>query len=689
MLILFVLATSAIAEGIKGDANGDGRVSVTDITAVASYILGDTPANFDIHMADAYGDDRISVTDISALVTLIMGGEVESAKKDTIYIKYSGNDVVVVGEVNENVHIIQEQADVKVVIEKNPNIVINLSGKSDNGRFAINADTLVTLQLAGIDLTSSHAPAINSYGKHKIHVELVDGTNNCLKDGKSYSFNDSMETANGCLSAQGALTFSGKGALIVRGKSKHAIYSKKSIVFNGGSFEVPEASSDAIHSGKSVTIESGNFKLNGMKSEAIELDNDFTMEGGTIEMNITGESAKGIKCGGTMIINDGIIIATASGALKNKDGNLSYCTILKCDSSMTVKGGKLDLVNNSAGGKCISVDKNCTITGGIMRLETNADGAEYINANSETDYYTSKCIAADDSIVIQCGTINCLSTGVGGKGIVAGNYMEIGVNTDTVYNQSLIINVETTNVSIVNDEEKDERYGCPKAIKSGNILNIYSGNIFATTFGIGGEGIECGKEMYVYGGNIECNTYDDGINVGGKIDVINGFVYCNSINNDGVDSNGKITILGGVVIALNQGQNNESFDAENYSLDIFGGTVFGIGRQRVHLQDCSSPCYNTINTYSTDGYATSSIAIERGKYVYILKGNSVIMALQSTFDTDNAYITITNDKLIANEEYKICQGDMPSSPGESFFDDKFITGGTPVNSTEILKFIAK
>lgn len=685
IVVLLVLATSAIAEGIKGDANGDGRVSVTDITAIASYILGDTPANFDIQMADVNGDGRISVTDISALVTLIMGGDADaSAKKDTIYIKYSGNDVAIVGEVDKNIHITHEQADVKVVIEKNPNIVINLSGNSDNGRFAINADTLVTLQLAGIGLTSSHAPAINSYGKQKLHIELVDGTNNYLKDCKTYSFNDTLETANGCLSTQGALTFFGKGTLTVRGKSKHAIYSKKSIVFNGGSYEVPEASSDAIHSGKSVTIESGNFKLNGMKSEAIELDNDFTMEGGTIEMNITGAGAKGIKCGGDLNISGGSIQANALGALKNKDGDLSYCSIIKCDGNATITDGTFQLTNNSPGGKCISVDNDLVVLGGIFMLETNGDGDAYVSKEGLTDYYTAKCLSSNNTIRIVNGELTCISRGKGAKGIVAENSLFVGS-----YSSIPIINIETNGVAIVNDVINDERYGCPKAIKANEEVYIYSGNISILTKGMGGEGIECNGQMNVFGGNIQCITYDDGINVGESLEINGGNLMCFSENNDGIDSNGRIAIKGGRVISMSNGNVDESFDSEQGQLFLTGGTAFGIAPSDVDIATTGRPYYNTpFSTINSDRTRLSGISVLKGKYYSICdEGGRVIMSVRSYLTTDHAFFFASSRLLDEERVYSIYESSSVNNSTYSIFNDYYSEGGElSADASLVLRF---
>lgn len=686
--LLFFLAIASVAAYIKGDANGDGRVSVADMAIIASHIMGDNPANFNEKQADVNGDGRVSVADISALATLIMGGDViydaEKIKKDTIYIKYCGSTVTVSRDEIEDVQITYDQADVQATIGKNPNIVLCLSGNSEDGRLSINADTLLTLQLAGVELTSSHAPAINSYGKQKVNIELADGTKNNLRDSKTYTFSNADEVANGCLSAQGALTFTGNGELTLRGKSKHAIYSKKSITFRGGTYNVLEAASDAIHSSKSVTIEGGDFKLNGMKSEAIELDNDFTMEGGTIEMAITGAGAKGIQCGGDLNISGGTIQAIASGALKNKDGDLSYCSIIKCDGNATITNGEFHLTNNSPGGKCISIDDNLVIMGGILMLATNGDGDAYVNTEGITDYYTAKCLSSNNTIRIVNGELTCISTGKGAKGIVAENSLFIGS-----YSSIPVIKIETNGAAIVNDIINDERSGCPKAIKSNKEIYIYSGNISVSTKGMGGEGFECNGQMNVFGGNIQCLTYDDGINVGENLEINGGNIMCFSENNDGIDSNGRIAIVGGHVISMSNGNVDESFDTEEGQLFLAGGTAFGISPSDVDVATTGRPYYNTpFTTINNDRTRLSGLSVLKDKRYSICDENGkVIMSVRSYLTTDHAFFFASSRLLDEDKVYSIYESSSVHNPTYSILNDYYSEGGElSADASLVLRF---
>ena len=62
-----------VRNNLLGDANGDGTVNVTDVSAVISHILGRTPDGFNATAADVNADDVINVTDVSAIINIILG----------------------------------------------------------------------------------------------------------------------------------------------------------------------------------------------------------------------------------------------------------------------------------------------------------------------------------------------------------------------------------------------------------------------------------------------------------------------------------------------------------------------------------------------------------------------------------------------------------------------------------------
>lgn len=72
-----------------GDVNGDNTVNGTDLAALASYLLGTTPATFYSVAADMNKDEVLNGTDLMAIASYILNGgteeEVTEATKDDDY----------------------------------------------------------------------------------------------------------------------------------------------------------------------------------------------------------------------------------------------------------------------------------------------------------------------------------------------------------------------------------------------------------------------------------------------------------------------------------------------------------------------------------------------------------------------------------------------------------------------------
>ena len=52
---------------IRSDANDDGKINITDVTTIASYLLGDVPEVFFEDSADANKDGKINITDVTTV----------------------------------------------------------------------------------------------------------------------------------------------------------------------------------------------------------------------------------------------------------------------------------------------------------------------------------------------------------------------------------------------------------------------------------------------------------------------------------------------------------------------------------------------------------------------------------------------------------------------------------------------
>ncbi|MBO7115841.1 MAG: dockerin type I repeat-containing protein, partial [Prevotella sp.] len=75
---------------IKGDANGDRQVNVTDIVATVNYIMNKPSADFNFEAADVNGDKEVNVTDIVGMVNIIMKDGTQNTREAMSILRRSG-----------------------------------------------------------------------------------------------------------------------------------------------------------------------------------------------------------------------------------------------------------------------------------------------------------------------------------------------------------------------------------------------------------------------------------------------------------------------------------------------------------------------------------------------------------------------------------------------------------------------
>ncbi|MBQ8737719.1 MAG: carbohydrate-binding domain-containing protein [Bacteroidaceae bacterium] len=259
----------------------------------------------------------------------------------------------------------------------------SVSGASENGSLLINGDYKLSIELAGLALTSSKGPAIDIQCGKRIAVYLKEGTVNTLTDGKG-------GTHKGAFNTEGHPEFEGGGTLNVTGNTKHAICAKEYLQFkkSTGHINILGAVSDGIHCGKGKqNDDNSHFKMNGgiitvnnVGSDCIDADDYGCMfiNGGTLNLNVTTSDGVGLKC-------DSIIRMTGGEININVKGTISEG--IRTSYAAYFDGGtiKIDAVGNGTKGLRA---KKCTKTtdpvknGGYIYLngtdlEINVSGSTY------------------------------------------------------------------------------------------------------------------------------------------------------------------------------------------------------------------------------------------------------------------------------------------------------------------------
>ncbi len=450
-----------------------------------------------------------------------------SGTPDTVKITYKGNTVEIQNPLsNAGVDITVNGADVIVNSTLSENQVkYLLKGNSSDGLFKIYSTFKFELLLSGLTLTNTDGPAINIQSKKRIDLKLLSGTSNTLIDGTSYT--SSTEDQKGTIFSEGQLIFGGSGSLTIKGNKGHAICSDDYIEIEGGNITVTSALKDGIHSkdhfnleagvlnitatGDAIECETGKIKIEGgsvtstitsADAKGLKCDSTFTMTGGNINLTVSGSQGKGIKSVGKMSISGGNITINTSGGVALSalgSGSVpSYCTAIKCDTTINISGSTITIIASGIAGKGISSDRDINITGGTTKITTSGNGAIYTNSLGVVDAYSSAAIDADGNVNILAGEINIISSGLGVKGITAdGNTIIGSTNSNPVVNiassgTKLLVSGIANYVTAI--------YSEPKNIKSNGSITIINGTVTLSCTQQGSELIDSDKDLNINGG---------------------------------------------------------------------------------------------------------------------------------------------------------------------------------------------
>ena len=396
------------------------------------------------------------------------------------------------------------------------------------------------------------------------------------------------------------------------------------INIGGGNITINMSGADSkgISGNSNIYITDGthNITVTGNQSKGIKADQNIVINGGSTTVNANGtyvasageiSYCTGIKADGQVVINDGTVNVTCSstnagGKCISADGNItvaggnitlsalggsgtytatsgtkSYTTVgMKSNGSVTVVGGTTTM---TVGGKGISADMNYNQNGGTVNITTSGAGAVISGSGtSASDGYCSAGVSTDGNAVINAGTLSCVSTGKGGRGLKIDGSLTVG--TVGANNDLTHVYVKTSGAAVNassgggggfpgGGSSSDYWKGLPKGIKvTGNIV-INSGHVNSfcaqTSGDPTGEAIESKDSIIINGGYVEANAYDDAINASMYIQINGGYVWAYARGNDALDCN-RAEELG-----------NQSC----VTIEITGGTVIASGTE-VAVDDC-------------------------------------------------------------------------------------------------------
>ena len=252
-----------------------------------------------------------------------------------LFILYGRNNMSIFNPMNNEVEKDLKLEDVDkgtVVNEKrinllnyNSNITITEGGEyTISGRFTysllVDSKDKVILNLSNVYIESSKTAAIANIGTGDLVINLVDGSENVLKD------NGSSEL-DGALYSSGKLFIEGNGILKVYGLQEEGegiATTDNDITINGGNIYI-ESNDDGINAGGDnggvITINNGSIYVKA-SGDGIDSNGSIIINGGSVySMGSSQGGDAGIDADKEFIINGGQVIALGSDMLQNPNNN--------------------------------------------------------------------------------------------------------------------------------------------------------------------------------------------------------------------------------------------------------------------------------------------------------------------------------------------------------------------------------
>lgn len=396
LALLFAVACTAFAQTLKIHT---GQVTVAVPAEKAGRMAYENGTSLTI-----YGK-TYTIADIDSITV-----DRSTVEDSTVSVAYDGGTahVTVSGDIAAHLAVTADGADVSVIAGPQllSEVSYRLSGNSADGSFMMDGEFKATLELDGLTLASRKGAAIDIENGKRIRVILKDGTTTTLEDAAG-----GLHKA--CFFVNGHPEFSGNGRLVLTGNSRHAFASDEYTYLRedfGGNIDVKKAVSDGLHVEQYFRMRNGTVTVTGTGGDCVDVsitkdpldeqNGQVLIEGGTLNMTVAADDVKGLKCDSLMTISGGRIAATVSGLgtkgisvgtnlfINQASGNAT--SIEMNVTGTTYKPGDPLLESKCRG---IRVKGDFTFDGGDIRI--SATGAK------------SKAVKVDGVYTYRSGSINC------------------------------------------------------------------------------------------------------------------------------------------------------------------------------------------------------------------------------------------------------------------------------------------
>ena len=349
-----------------------------------------------------------------------------------------------------------------------------VTGTCADGSLKIYSTKKFQIMLQNLNLTNSTGPAINIQSGKTVYMTLLNGTNNTLCDGATYSApiigsNGEEENQKGTLFSEGQLIFNGEGTLNVTSLGGHGICSDDYIRIRCGNINIESAAKDGFRTKEKFIV--GRTKAASP----------------TIKINATNN---GIDCSeGTLTIEAGKLDITSGGEAIKVEYEENDPAVVP---DAYIKGGYIKIVTTDEKSSAIKTTRNYTQTNGVIHATVNGNGSKIVNCDGTVLFEDGKLvgfangtITADETsaggiksegrIDINGGTIDIECTGKGSKGINCNNDI-------SMTGGSITLLAEAENNTDVADDKKSRAITAENITIDGStvIASAYDNAINAT-----------------------------------------------------------------------------------------------------------------------------------------------------------------------------------------------------------------
>jgi hypothetical protein len=303
----------------------------------------------------------------------------------------------------------------------------SITGSLSDGQLIVNTkeDEIVRIILNGVTMSNSGSAPIYVKKANKTLIVLATNTNNYVTNPTSYIPTD--DEINAVIFSMSNLTFYGDGSLTVKGNYKDGITSKKGLIIKSGNVTV-ESVDHGIRGKDYLVVKNGTLKINaggdGLKSDntkdaakgyitiqdgkfdiiakgdAISAETNIMITAGRYLLSSGGgsnnrdylvdnTSAKGIKAGASLIIDDGSFSLDSADDAIHSNGSLAInggsFTIasgddaIHAETALEVNGGDINITKCYEGIESRSI---LTINNGNIHIVSSDDG---LNVAAGTD----------------------------------------------------------------------------------------------------------------------------------------------------------------------------------------------------------------------------------------------------------------------------------------------------------------